>query len=306
MAPIGEQIQNARKAKGMTQDALAKAINVTRQTISNYESGKRLPDVSTLIRISQVLDYNLMDQVSESELPTEEEAAQADMKDTEAGSGEVEAAESAEASQTENEPADPQRIVADPDSKSTEPTPESEPVSTPARTAGRRRLIFLIASIAILLAVALLVWKPWQGSGSDSYQDEDGTVYTISEFKQTTQNDASKGYLRMVPSFQLMKTEASDYWLFTLNCYETNHIALSVDRYEEFLFGDKKLIHRTFGSNDLEPIGLSPSIDADGEWMVTGGFPVQAAMKGVGWKITATDANNETETFISYLPLPEN
>ena len=46
------------------------------------------------------------------------------------------------------------------------------------------------------------------------------------------------------------------------------------------------------------------SISADGEWVITGGFPTQN-VKGVGWKITTTDANSATETFTSFLPLAE-
>ena len=43
MASIGEQIIAARKAKGMTQDALAQALDVSRTTVSNWEIGRRTP-----------------------------------------------------------------------------------------------------------------------------------------------------------------------------------------------------------------------------------------------------------------------
>ena len=39
MTSIGEQIKEARVAKGMTQDALAEAVHVTRATISHWETG---------------------------------------------------------------------------------------------------------------------------------------------------------------------------------------------------------------------------------------------------------------------------
>ena len=38
MASIGEQIREARKTKGLTQDALAEALNVSRSTVANWES----------------------------------------------------------------------------------------------------------------------------------------------------------------------------------------------------------------------------------------------------------------------------
>ena len=58
MASIGEQIVAARKAKGMTQDALAKALHLSRQAVSHWETGRTLPDAEMLIRLSQLLDYN--------------------------------------------------------------------------------------------------------------------------------------------------------------------------------------------------------------------------------------------------------
>ena len=45
MLTLGEQIRQARKAKGMTQEELAKRINVKRETITKYEKGviKNIP-----------------------------------------------------------------------------------------------------------------------------------------------------------------------------------------------------------------------------------------------------------------------
>ena len=56
MPDIGQKIIQARKTKGMTQEELAAALNVSRSTISNWEAGRRLPDVMTLMRLSAVLE----------------------------------------------------------------------------------------------------------------------------------------------------------------------------------------------------------------------------------------------------------
>lgn len=58
MATIGEQITAARKAKGMTQDALAEKMNMSRQGISHWETGRTLPDAEALLRLSEALQYN--------------------------------------------------------------------------------------------------------------------------------------------------------------------------------------------------------------------------------------------------------
>ncbi len=42
---IGQKLQEARHARGLTQEAAAELVGVSRQTISNWERGKSLPDV---------------------------------------------------------------------------------------------------------------------------------------------------------------------------------------------------------------------------------------------------------------------
>ena len=60
MANIGEKIMQARKAKGLTQDALAQMVNVSRQTVSHWENGRALPDVTTAAQLSKVLDVDFL------------------------------------------------------------------------------------------------------------------------------------------------------------------------------------------------------------------------------------------------------
>lgn len=44
---LGEQIKKYRKKEGMSQEELANQLNVSRQTISKYESNISLPDYYT-------------------------------------------------------------------------------------------------------------------------------------------------------------------------------------------------------------------------------------------------------------------
>ena len=59
MRDIGKNIRQLRIQKNMTQDELAKKLFVTRQTVSNYETGKSKPDVEMLERIAQMLDTDI-------------------------------------------------------------------------------------------------------------------------------------------------------------------------------------------------------------------------------------------------------
>lgn len=45
---IGEKIQKLRKQRGLSQEALAEKVTVTRQTISKWELGQSLPDLESL------------------------------------------------------------------------------------------------------------------------------------------------------------------------------------------------------------------------------------------------------------------
>ena len=55
MANIGKNIRLLRSAQNMTQDQLAEALHMTRQTVSNYETGKSQPDIDTIVRLAEAL-----------------------------------------------------------------------------------------------------------------------------------------------------------------------------------------------------------------------------------------------------------
>ena len=55
MANIAKNIRRLRTAQNMTQDQLAERLHVTRQTVSNYETGKSQPDIDTIVRLAEAL-----------------------------------------------------------------------------------------------------------------------------------------------------------------------------------------------------------------------------------------------------------
>ncbi len=63
---IGENLQYLRKIKGLTQEALAEKISVSRQTIAKWESGESTPDIATAAALSRELDVSLDELVSDS------------------------------------------------------------------------------------------------------------------------------------------------------------------------------------------------------------------------------------------------
>lgn len=71
---LGEKIQKLRKQRGLSQEALAEKVTVTRQTISKWELGQSLPDLDFIAQLSDIFnvssDYLIKDEMTEpDELP---------------------------------------------------------------------------------------------------------------------------------------------------------------------------------------------------------------------------------------------
>lgn len=56
---IGERIRELRKASGLSQEQLAKQVDVTRQTISNWEANIAQPNLEKIIMISDLFQISL-------------------------------------------------------------------------------------------------------------------------------------------------------------------------------------------------------------------------------------------------------
>lgn len=58
MTKTGDRIADLRKEKDLTQDELAKRLNVARSTIANYEKGTRLPKKDSMLKLAKVFDVD--------------------------------------------------------------------------------------------------------------------------------------------------------------------------------------------------------------------------------------------------------
>lgn len=56
---LGKNIHDLRKQQGLSQENLAEKINVTRQTISNWELGETSPNPEQLILLSRTLNKSI-------------------------------------------------------------------------------------------------------------------------------------------------------------------------------------------------------------------------------------------------------
>lgn len=62
---IGESVRRQREALGMTQEDLARACMVSRVTISNWETGRTLPDIQSLTYLAEVFGVTVNDLVDQ-------------------------------------------------------------------------------------------------------------------------------------------------------------------------------------------------------------------------------------------------
>ena len=278
MASIREQIRDARKAKGITQDALSEAMNVSRQAVSHWETNRTMPDAETLIRLSKVLEHSF-----------------------EAASAEQPAAEA---------PEHPQEDVG-------QPAPVSSASEKPAEAVKplRRKNLYIIGAAALVLVVlciCLFVVPALTGKSTPKeraykYKSPvDGETYTIARFQQETANEQGKAYLRVNPSLTVNRGENYDYWIFEIKYHEMNGIAFSINRIEQVFFTkDKENTEQIFTASDIRAFGLEPEISAYGDWSYQGGLPVQDIAIGVGVLMRGTDANGAALAFTAYIPLTD-
>ena len=65
MNNVGKNIKKLRRDTGMTQDQLAERLNVTRQAISNWETGKTQPDIETLSNLAECFEVTVEELIYE-------------------------------------------------------------------------------------------------------------------------------------------------------------------------------------------------------------------------------------------------
>ena len=67
---LGEKLKSARRERGISQEQAAEVLGVSRQTVSNWETGKTYPDILSAIRMSDLYAVS-MDRLLKEETPVE-------------------------------------------------------------------------------------------------------------------------------------------------------------------------------------------------------------------------------------------
>jgi Predicted transcription factor, homolog of eukaryotic MBF1 len=56
---LGSRIKGEREKQNLSQDELALKLNISRQAVSKWETGKSYPDIETLLKLSDIFDLSL-------------------------------------------------------------------------------------------------------------------------------------------------------------------------------------------------------------------------------------------------------
>ena len=71
---LADKLFELRKEKGWSQEKLAEQINVSRQSISKWESGQALPELEKIVELSKIFqvttDYLLLEEGDKPEIKT--------------------------------------------------------------------------------------------------------------------------------------------------------------------------------------------------------------------------------------------
>ena len=72
---LAENIYTYRKKSGMSQGDLAEALDVSRQSVSKWETGAAVPELDKLVKMSQIFDISVDELIGAPPRKTEEQAA---------------------------------------------------------------------------------------------------------------------------------------------------------------------------------------------------------------------------------------
>lgn len=76
---IGSFMKELRKQKGLTQEQLAKKFNVSDRTVSRWENGNNMPDLSILVELADYYDVDIRELIDGER---KSEKMESELKDT--------------------------------------------------------------------------------------------------------------------------------------------------------------------------------------------------------------------------------
>ena len=63
---FGENLRNLRKSKNITQEELSEKVNVSRQSVSKWETGEAYPEMNNILELCKIFHCNINDLVNDN------------------------------------------------------------------------------------------------------------------------------------------------------------------------------------------------------------------------------------------------
>lgn len=285
MSTFNEELTAARKAKGMTQEQLAEAMNASRSAVSHWESGRSIPDVETLKKLCTVLECTFsMLTTRQNDVPETEEKVPLGSE------------------------------------QSAQKVPVSDASVKRPKT---KQIIVLAAAAALLVLIACIVIPKLNGKPQDSEPSTikaptltavvPPKANSVEWYSSPVQPESGRPFVAVQfnesPLRARIEPNLGDFpvWIYTIYLTETNGFALDIKHIDTVIFkanGDPDIISYNAGTlNDW--FDGSHDVPANGQRIFNGGMPLTDNLVGVGVCVTGTDENGEELDFHAYLPLSQ-
>ena len=273
MESLGQRIRNARKAKGMTQEQLASALYVSRQTVSGWENDRTEPSYEMLANLMELLDISVELKEGTSEEPL--------------------AAAQTEACMVSEEPEQEEKPCSEPNVQ-----PESRKKRLPFMN---KKAAAAMAALMVFLLVMLFV--------PDIRQNTNG--YSVDWFQQPQQREKGKAYIAFTTHTTLpvpieqQTAESTPTWSYTIYVKEQNGVGVTIDELTTVTFlknGKNRVYAKTADVFGERNGGRKSYIGANEIRRIQSRNLADKQTIGAGWLIRGTDDNGNEVCFRAYFP----
>ena len=272
MQTFSQQLNELRKERHITQEQLAQEMNVSRTTISRWEKGIMIPDIDTIKRLSQVLNYNFFAvEGLQENAQTENTAVEAPVDTAE---------QEASAEQTEKKPAP-------------------------------KKPVLLAVLVIVLLCAAAFFFFGGQ-KPSDEPSDEPMKVYepyTYEWYQQAQQPVDGQAFVRIwleeepVPVIKDADFPNGIGWYFCFNIDEVNGVPFTVEKAVYQLYATETDVGTwTFEGEEIISTLGNPMI-VNGKTATWWGGMKYQGIKSAALALAGTDANGNKLIFGKYVEL---
>lgn len=264
MNDLGQKIRQARRAKGLTQEQLADAMHVSRQTISHWENNRTLPDYLLLCELAKTLETDVV----------------AFLQELPAGQDEAE----------------PEAAEAPPAAEETLP----DPAPVKRRPSLRQQLLIAAALLVLLVGTGTVVClrsQPESSIYTAAWFMEQPPAAENAAFLHTY-------CLESPIRARQRRPDATPMYQFSVYIREENGVGCTMDSITLVYFcGDRVLLVDALAQEDFIKLGLvTPYLAGNHMRRITMGMPA-GEDTGIGIHITGTDDNGNPMESRCYLPL---